>query len=157
MIRQQNKMQVSCLWLRPVAVISFARIHLSRINTTNQSQEVSEVTFSCTPAGSAPPSHSWAVSALTWSDKFKFILKLWTMAEKQQSWKMSHHCPRQRDKIRRLMKKSSVKTENWTEPERKLWGGGAAGFVRTPVRRRVGGFSAGQVRTPASCMFYSSQ
>ena len=52
---------------------------------------------------------------------------------------MPHNCPRQREDIKRLKKKSSVKTENWTEPERKtkinigasLVVEGAAGFVRT--------------------------
>ena len=38
MIWQENQMQVSCLWLHPVAVIWSARIHHSWINTTNQSR-----------------------------------------------------------------------------------------------------------------------
>ena len=38
MIWQKNKIQVSSLWLHPVAVIGFARIYRSRLNTTNQSQ-----------------------------------------------------------------------------------------------------------------------
>ena len=76
---------------------------------------------------------------------------------------MSHQCPRQREEIRGLKKKSSVKRQKWTEPERKLDKcqsvvsevEGAAGFVRTQERCRVSFFSAGQVRTPASYMFHS--
>ena len=30
---------------------------------------------------------------------------------------MPHHCPWNREEIRRLTKKSSIKTKNWTEPE----------------------------------------
>ena len=56
-------------------------------------------------------------------------LKLLTMAEnrqqqqqqQQQNRKIPHHCPCEREEIRRLTKKSSLlkKEKNWTEPERK--------------------------------------
>ena len=52
---------------------------------------------------------------------------------------MPRHGPRQREEIRTLTKKSSVKRKNWTEPERKQDkyqsvisdSEGAAGFVST--------------------------
>ena len=80
---------------------------------------------------------------------------LLTMAEnrqQQQSLKMPHHCPCQREVIRRLNKKSSVKAKNWTESkkkqgyisERHFRGGGAAEFVWTQEQSRVCCFSAGQ-------------
>ena len=96
------------------------------------------------------PSPTDAVPALTGWDTFKLQPKLQTMAknrQQQQSWKMPHHCPRQREEIRRLTKKSGVKTRIKLSIIFKVEG--AAGFVRTQEPGRVCCFSAGQVRTPA--------
>ena len=92
------------------------------INTTNQSQGecLRSVNHAHAYAANSPPPLRRAYSAvplphaapaLTWSDTFKLKLKLWTIVEKQQSRKMPHYCPRQREEIRRLTKKSSVKNE----------------------------------------------
>ena len=74
----------------------------------------------CIKYWAVPLPHTGAGSALTWLDMLQPELK--TMAEnrqQQQSRNMPHHRPRQREEIRRLTKKSSAKTKNWTKPERK--------------------------------------
>ena len=85
MIWQYNKMHISCvkvhcLWVHPVALIWFARIHRSWVNTTTQGQGacLRGVNHSRTHAADSPPSscrvdwvvplpHAGAVSALNWS------------------------------------------------------------------------------------------
>ena len=127
MIWQSNKMQVSCvkihcLWLHPVAIIWFARIHHSQINTTNQSQGecLRSVNHSCPyAAGSLPPSCSanWAVP-LPHNQAQTQTLN--NGGEQTTAEKCPHHSPCQWEGIKVLTEKSSVKTKNWTEPERKL-------------------------------------
>ena len=73
--------------------------------------------------------------------------------QQQQKQKMPHHCPHQRQEIRRLTKESSVKPRigpSQRENKAKYRSvisevEGAAGFVRTQERRRVSCFCAGQV------------
>ena len=45
MIWQQNKIQVSCLWLHPVSLIWYARIHHSQLNKTRAKGRVWEVSI----------------------------------------------------------------------------------------------------------------
>ena len=78
MILKYNKIQINCekihcLWLCPVAVIWFARIHCSRINTTIQGQGecLRSLNHSREYAVGSPLPCAGAVPALTWSDTFK--------------------------------------------------------------------------------------
>ena len=109
-----------CLW-----------VHHSQINTTNQSQRecLRSVNHSCAYTAGSPPSLTQPVlcSALPprRCDACSYLVRyIQTQTVynggKATELKMPHHCPRQREEIRRQTKKSSVNTQNWMEPERKL-------------------------------------
>ena len=132
--RIRSTVTISSQCVHPVTTIWFARIYLSEINKTNQSQGecLRSVNHArAYTAGSPPPSsnvystvplpRAGAVPTLTCSDMFN--LKLRNTLVRQQSRKMPHHSPCQREEIVRLKKKSSAKRNNWVKEKTriKIW------------------------------------
>ena len=151
-------MQVSCLWLHPVAVIWFARIHRSgSTQPIRAKQSVWRVSVTLMPGAPPPPQAQWLLLPGQLCSSSSSNCKQWRSTDNNNR---TENCPTI-DQSKRRNKASSVKRKSWTEPERKQDKylsiisevEGAVGFVSE--RCRVGYVSGGQVRTPAWYLFNS--